>query len=211
MNKIILLLEKDFIFCSKSLRMLSMVFFSFAFSFYVFFKIDPIYKEYIIVLASLWILSTASLELLIYRDIIKNRVSHILAFGFDIFDLTISKIIFITLFSVMSSFLFVVFFRVLRIICQSNYPSLSNWSFPVLIPIVFFIISLSTFLTFKYQVSRPIRIVFILILLLISELREFITAISRLGFVYIGLFVFFTIADIIIIKFLRSLKNENFL
>jgi hypothetical protein len=211
MNKIILLLEKDFIFCSKNLRMLTMVFFSFAFSFYAFFKIDPIYKEYVIALASLWILSTASLELLIYRDIIKNRVSHILAFGFDIFDFMISKIIFITLFSVMSSFLFVVFFRILRIICRYNYPSLSSWSFPVLIPIVFFIISLSTFLTFKYQVSRPIRIVFILILLLISELREFIIAISRLGFAYIGLFVFFTIADIIIIKFLRNFKNENVL
>jgi len=211
MNKIILLLEKDFIFCSKNLRMLTMVFFSFAFSFYAFFKIEPIYKEYIIVLASLWILSTASLELLIYRDIIKNRVSHILAFGFDIFDFMISKIIFITLFSVMSSFLFVVFFRVLRIICRYNYPSLSSWSFPVLIPIVFFIISLSTFLTFKYQVSRPIRIVFILILLLISELREFLISISRQGFVYISLLVFFTIADIIIIQFLRSLKNDNFL
>lgn len=211
MNKIILLLEKDFIFCSKSLRMLTMVFFSFAFSFYVFFKIDPIYKEYIIVLASLWILSTASLELLIYRDIIKNRVSHILAFGFDIFDLMISKIIFITLFSVIVSFLIIVFFRVVRFVFHYNYPLLSNWSFPVLISIIFFIISLSTFLTFKYQISRPIRIVFILILLLISELREFITEISRLGFVYIGLFVFFTIADIIITKFLGSLKNENVL
>lgn len=211
MNKIILLLEKDFIFCSKNLRMLMMVFFSFAFSFYAFFKIEPIYKEYIIVLASLWILSTASLEFLIYRDIIKNRVSHILAFGFDIFDFMISKIIFITLFSVMSSFLFIVFFRVLRIICRYNYPSISILSFPVLIPIVFFIISLSTFLTFKYQVSRPIRIVFILILLLISELREFLISISRQGFVYIGLLVFFTIADIIIIQFLRSLKNDNFL
>lgn len=211
MNKIILLLEKDFIFCSKNRRMLTMVFFSFAFSFFAFFKIAPIYKEYIIVLASLWILSTASLELLIYRDIIKNRVSHILAFGFDIFDFMISKIIFITLFSVMSSFLFIVFFRVLRIICRYNYPSISSFSFPVLIPIVFFIISLSTFLTFKYQVSRPIRIVFILILLLISELREFLIEISRQGFVYIGLLVFFTIADIIIIQFLRSLKNDNFL
>lgn len=211
MKKIVLLLEKDFIYCSRSRRMLTILAVNLFFSILVFLKVDPVYKEYVIVLAAIWLLSTASLDLLVYRDIIMNRVSHVLAFGYDIFELMLSKIIFITLLSVFISFLLVLFLRVMKFFFHYDYPSLSNWNFLLLIPIIFFIISLSVFLTFRFQISRPLRIVFIVILLLLNEFREFIAAITDYRFMYIGLFIFFLIADIIIMKFLGSLKNEDIL
>ncbi|HLP44554.1 MAG TPA: hypothetical protein VK469_01330 [Candidatus Kapabacteria bacterium] len=209
MRKVFLLIEKDFIFCSKSLRFLSFLAASFSFGIFAFIKVEPAYKEYVIVLASLWILSTALLDLLVYRDIVKNRVSHILAFGFDSFELMLSKSIFMTMFSVFVSFLWVVFFRIMAIILDRDYHSLNNLNFLILIPTVFFIISVSVFLTFRFRISRPIRIVFIIGLLIINEFRELIAAISKSGFVYIGLIAFFIIADIIIIKIMRNSKNED--
>lgn len=209
MTNILNLLERDLIFCFKSIRFYAILTFCFCVSFAAFLRIDSEYVEYVILLANLWVLSTIFLELLIYRDIIKNRIPHFLAFGCNIFELMLSKIIFITLFSIYISLLFVYFFRIMGFFFNYSYTFVGILTFIILIPILFFIISISVYLLFRFQISRPIRIVLIAFMLLLSEFREIVTKYSSSYLAVVGLTAFFIIGNIVVIKFLGGLKNED--
>jgi len=209
MIKIFPLLEKDFIFCLKCKKFYAILAFSIFFSIAAILRLEPAYVEYVIVLAALWLISTILLELLIYRDIIKNRIPHLLAFGYNIFELMLSKIIFITLFSLYITFLFIFIFRIMSSFLNLSYTSVSILTFLILIPVLFFIISISVYLLFRFQISRPIRIILIAIMLLLNEFKGIIIKYSSSFLAVLGLAAFFIISNILIIKLMGGLKNED--
>lgn len=209
MKKILPLLEKDLLFCFKSIKFYIILAFCFCFSIMVISRLESAYVEYIIVLCNLWVFSIIFMELLIYRDIIKNRIPHLLAFGYNIFDLMLSKSIFITLFSLYITFMFVAFFRVMSCFFNYSYTFVGIWNFLLLVPILFFIVLISVYLLFKFQISRPIRFVLIAVFLLLSKFKGIITRYSSSSLAVIGLVALFIIGNILIIKFLGGLKNED--
>jgi hypothetical protein len=209
MIKIVPLLERDFIFCFKSVRFYVILIVCFSVDIAAILRIDPAYVEYVILLATLWILITIFLDLLIYRDIIKNRIPHLLAFGFNIFEVMLSKIIFITLFSLYITFLFVFFLRIMSSFLNHSYTFIGIWNFLILIPVLFFIISISVYLLFRFQISRPLRLVLGAVMVLLNEFRDIITKYSRSFLAVLGLAAFFIISNILIIKLLGGLKNED--
>ena len=209
MTNILNLLERDLMICFHSVRFYAILALCFCFSIAVVLKIEPAYVEYIIVLANVWVFSTVLLDLLVYREIIKNRIPHFLAFGFNIFELMLGKSIFISFFSLYITFLFVSFFRVMSFFFNHNYTFISLWNFLILIPVLFFIVSISVYLVFRFQMSRPLRLILGVVMLLLNEFKEIITKYSGSFLAVLGLIAFFIIGNILIIKFLGGIKNED--
>lgn len=209
MTSILNLLERDLMICFHSVRFYAILAFCFCFSIAVVLKIEPAYVEYIIILANVWVFSTVLLDLLVYREIIKNRIPHFLAFGFNIFELMLGKSIFISFFSLYITFLFVSFFRVMSFFFNHNYTFIGLWNFLILIPVLFFIISISVYLVFRFQMSRPLRLILGVVMLLFNEFKEIITKYSGSFLAVLGLISFFIIGNILIIKFLGGIKNED--
>jgi hypothetical protein len=165
--------------------------------------------EYVIVLANLWVISTVLLDLLIYREIIKNRIPHVLAFGFNIFELVLSKSVFITLFSLYITFLYVSFFRVMSFFFKHDFTFIGLWNFLVLIPVLFFIISISVYLVLRFQMARPLRLILGAVMLLLNEFKEIITRYSGSFLAIAGLTAFFIVCNLLIIRFIGGIKNED--
>lgn len=175
--------------------------------YFIFMVMRPgIYTEFLIFFPIIWITNSNLLEMLVYKDKIQGRLPHLSGFGFRIYHIIVGKSLFITGISVFAGACLVFLYR---IITSNLHFGDIHFLLEVLF-IDFFVITLSTFLIFKYAISRAINIILVFVTVLFLVGRKYIPHLSIPNHLHVWILVTFIIADFFLIRYIRKKKNEFF-
>lgn len=204
-------IEKEFIHCIHSRRFWFGLLGCVALAGFIFFRSKSEYLDYFVIFGTIWIMNNFLIDLLVYRDKIEGAIRFLPAFRIGLFELVLAKALFITLASVFVSFLTTNSVRIAASLCDKPLSSLGQVPFVIAIPVDFLIICTAVLIQLRFEVSRPIRLLFIGVFVAFLQAREIVlNAGDHPGLVAAVVLAVIAACSLVVIR-LRDARVEDYL
>ena len=167
-------IEKEILHCIHSRRFWFGLVGCVALAGFMFLRSRSEYLDYFVIFGTIWIMNNFLIDLLVYRDKIEGVIRFLPGLRIGLFEVVLAKALFITFTSVFVSCLTTNFGRIAASVFGKPISSLGQLPFVIAIPVDFLIICIAVLIQLRFEVSRPIRLLFVGVFVVFLEAREIV-------------------------------------